>query len=82
MGPFGRRHICNSTAQLWGPTGMDFDLYLYQYRSGQWVVLSKSISLGPNERVSVVAAGYFYWVVYAARGSGAFKLCVASPKGI
>ena len=67
-------------AYLSGPSGADFDLYLYKYSSGSWRRVASSTSDSAEEEISYTgSAGYYIWYVYDYAGSGAYTLCTENP---
>jgi hypothetical protein len=67
-------------AFLSGPSGADFDLYLYKYSNGSWRKVASSTSSSAEEEISYNgAAGYYLWYVYDYSGSGAYTLCTENP---
>jgi serine protease len=71
------------SAQLTGPAGADFDLYLQrQSSSGSWSAVASSTSDTPNESISYASgstAYHYRWRVYDYSGGGSFTLCTRSP---
>ncbi|HET7396290.1 MAG TPA: Ig-like domain-containing protein [Gammaproteobacteria bacterium] len=67
--------------QLSGPSGTDFDLYLYKWNSRRgWVVVAQSISNTSNESISYNGgSAYYMWDIYAYNGSGSFVFCLQHP---
>ena len=62
-------------ASLSGPSGTDFDLYLYRYLNGAWNVVAQSDGSTSTEGVTyTAAAGTYIWGVYAYSGSGSYTL--------
>jgi streptogrisin C len=67
-------------ACLDGPSGVDFDLYLYRWNGSAWAAVAGSESSGPDESISYNgSAGYYLYEVYAYRGSGSFTLAITTP---
>jgi subtilisin family serine protease len=65
---------------LSGPTGADYDLYLYHWSGSAWENTASSTGLTANEVVSYNGpAGYYYWLVVDYAGSGAYTLGVGHP---
>jgi hypothetical protein len=65
---------------LEGPSGADFDLYLWQWNGSSWVVVGASTSITPNESVGFDgAAGYYYWEIYSFSGSGVYDFWLKHP---
>ncbi len=68
------------SARLTGPSGTDFDLYLYRWNGSSWVVAARSSTTSNVETLSYSgAAGSYYWRVHAYRGSGSYTLCISRP---
>ncbi len=66
---------------LSGPSGTDYDLYLYKWnsRSG-WVVVASSTGNTSNETINYNgSSGYYEWDIYAYSGSGSFQFCLKHP---
>lgn len=62
-------------AELSGPVGTDFDLYLQRLSNGTWVDVAKSENAGSTERISYnAAAGTYRLEVYGYSGSGSYTL--------
>ena len=67
-------------ACLTGPSGADFDLYLYKWNGSSWVNVAASESTSANETISYNGtAGYYEWEVYSYRGSGSYTLQISHP---
>lgn len=68
-------------ANLKGPSGADFDLYLYRWNGSSWQVMARSESATSNESFSYSAnAGYYTIEVYSSRGAGNYTLTYSLPK--
>ncbi len=68
------------TGKLTGPSGTNFDLYLYRWNGSAWATVSSGTTTSSNEVVSYAGtAGYYYWLVYARQGSGNYSLCINHP---
>lgn len=70
------------TGCLSGPDSTNFDLRLYAWIAveGRWVVAAESATEGSNEIINHDGgAGYYIWLAYTRRGSGAFEFSYASP---
>ncbi len=67
-------------AQLSGPSGVDFDLYLQKRNtSGSWSSVSSSLGTTASESITYTGtAGTYRWRVYAYSGSGSYSL-VTTP---
>ncbi|MBI2571925.1 MAG: M4 family metallopeptidase [Candidatus Schekmanbacteria bacterium] len=67
-------------AQLSGPSGTDFDLYLYKYYSGSWKKVKSSLGSTSTESISYNgSAASYYWLVSSYSGSGSYTLCTQRP---
>jgi streptogrisin C len=67
-------------ACLDGPSGVDFDLYLYRWNGSAWSLVAWSESPGPDESISYNgSAGYYLYEVYSYRGSGSYTLAITTP---
>ena len=66
---------------LSGPTGTDFDLYLYKWSSSRgWTVVASSTGSTSSESISYNGtSGYYEWDIYAYKGSGTFQFCLMHP---
>jgi subtilisin family serine protease len=65
---------------LQGPTGTDFDLYLYKWNGSSWVVVASGTTASNNETVSYSGtAGYYEWEVRSYSGSGTYNLWLKHP---
>lgn len=64
------------TAQLTGPSGADFDLYLVQrYSDGNWYQVARSTSPGANETITTSQTpGIYRWYIESYSGSGSYTL--------
>jgi subtilisin family serine protease len=72
----------SGTHQGWlqGPTGTDFDLYLYKWNGSSWVVVASATTSSNNETVSYSGtAGYYEWEVRSYSGSGTYNLWLKHP---
>jgi subtilisin family serine protease len=68
------------TGFLQGPSGTDFDLYLWRWNGFNWVTVAQGISPTSTENVSYNgSAGYYIWRVYSYSGSGNFTLTITRP---
>jgi len=69
---------------LTGPAGTDFDLYLYRYTNGGWVVVDKSEGTASTERVAYTSGStgtqYYLWAVRSYSGAGSFTLTYSKPQ--
>jgi serine protease len=67
-------------AQLTGPSGTDFDLYLQKRSGGSWRSVASSLSELSTEAINYSGtSGTYRWRVYSYSGSGDFKLCTKTP---
>ena len=66
---------------LSGPSGADFDLYLYKWNSSRgWQVVASSTGPTANESINYTGtSGYYEWDIYAYSGSGSFQFCLKHP---
>jgi aqualysin 1 len=65
---------------LQGPSGTDFDLYLYKWNGSSWVVVASSESSTSTESISYAGtAGYYEWKVSSYSGSGAYSFWLSHP---
>jgi len=67
---------------LSGPSGADFDLYLYKYnnRTGNWRTMDSSTDSSSDEVISYSGnRGYYLWVVESYSGSGSYDFCLTTP---
>lgn len=68
------------TGNLTGPTGVDFDLYLYKWNGSAWAQVASSTGSTATEHISYSGtAGYYEYKVLSYSGSGAYTLCIAHP---
>jgi len=69
------------TAQLSGPSGSNFNLYLYRWNGYSWAVVAAAQGPGSTESLSYTASpGYYYLELRSASGSGAFTLNYQLPR--
>lgn len=67
--------------QLSGPSGADFDLYLYKWSGSAWIKVAASEGSTSSESVSYNgAAGYYYAQVKSYSGSGSYTLTYTFPQ--
>ena len=65
---------------LRGPSGADFDLYLYKWNGSSWSVVARGVSSTSNEDVTYSGtAGYYLWEVYSYSGSGSYTFEMQRP---
>lgn len=64
-----------------GPSGTDFDLYLYKWSSGWgWTQVASGTSPDSHEEVFYDgSSGYYLWKVTSYSGSGEYTLCLDMP---
>jgi aqualysin 1 len=63
-----------------GPTGVDFDLYLYRWNGYSWSIVARAETSAPDETITYSGtAGYYYWEVYSYSGSGSYSLTLTKP---
>jgi hypothetical protein len=67
--------------QLSGPSGADFDLFLYKWSGSAWTKVASSEGNTSSESISYNGtAGYYYAQVKSYSGSGSYSLTYAFPK--
>ncbi len=67
-------------ACLSGPSGADFDLYLYKKSGSRWSVVASSLGNTASESITYSGtAGTYRWRVYSYSGSGAYTLATVRP---
>ncbi len=64
------------TATLAGPSGTDFDLYLYKWTRRGWRAADSSTGSTSDESVSATKSNYYYVEVDSYTGSGSYELCI------
>ncbi|HEU4560153.1 MAG TPA: S8 family peptidase [Longimicrobium sp.] len=63
-----------------GPTGADFDLYLYKWNGSSWSIVARAETASPDETITYSGtAGYYYWEVYSYSGSGSYSFNLTKP---
>ncbi|HYR11259.1 MAG TPA: S8 family peptidase, partial [Longimicrobium sp.] len=68
------------TATLTGPSGTDFDLYLFKWNGSSWSQVAAAESATSIENINYSGtAGYYYWRVYSYSGSGSYTLATTRP---
>jgi subtilisin family serine protease len=68
------------TATLTGPSGTDFDLYLFKWNGSSWSQVAAAESATSTESINYSGtAGYYYWRVYSYSGSGSYTLVTTRP---
>jgi subtilisin family serine protease len=65
---------------LTGPSGADFDLYLYRWNGFSWSIVARSEGFTSTENITYNGtSGYYYWRVYSYSGSGSYTLKIKRP---
>jgi hypothetical protein len=65
---------------LRGPTTANFDLELYRWNGSSWVLVKRANSSNSEEHISYDGtAGYYYWRIRSASGSGRYDFWMRSP---
>ncbi len=65
---------------LRGPSGADFDLYLYKWNGFSWSIVARSESSSSSEDITYSGtAGYYLWEVYSYSGSGSYNFGMTRP---
>ncbi len=65
---------------LRGPSGTDFDLYLWKWNGFYWATVAQSIGATSNEDVTYSGtAGYYVWRVVSYSGSGSYTFGMQRP---
>jgi len=65
---------------LRGPSGADFDLYLYKWNGFSWVNVARSTGTTATEEITYGGtSGYYLWKVSDYSGSGAYTLWLQTP---
>jgi Zn-dependent metalloprotease len=68
------------SGKLTGPSGVDFDLYLYKWNGSAWAQVSSSTGSTATENISYSGtAGYYEYKVLSYSGSGSYTLCISHP---
>lgn len=68
------------SGRLQGPSGTDFDLYLYKHGWFGWTLVAYSTHYGSSESIDYNgSSGYYYWDIYAYSGSGSYSFCMQRP---
>jgi hypothetical protein len=68
------------TLNLTGPTGADFDLFLYKWNGSAWSKVAASEGSTSTESISYTGtAGYYYGMVKSYSGSGSYTLKYSFP---
>ncbi|MGH2698343.1 MAG: S8 family peptidase [Actinomycetota bacterium] len=65
---------------LRGPSGADFDLYLYRWNGFGWSVVARGETASSSEDITYNGnAGYYLWEVYSYSGSGSYNFGMTRP---
>ncbi len=65
---------------LEGPSGTDFDLYLYKWSGSGWSVVKSSTSYDSSEYISYYgSSGYYIWRIRSYSGSGNYDFWLIRP---
>jgi subtilisin family serine protease len=65
---------------LSGPSGADFDLYLYKWNGFGWALVGRSEGSTATEEIAYSGtAGYYLWKVSDYSGSGTYTLWLQTP---
>ncbi|MCC5865671.1 MAG: S8 family peptidase [Wenzhouxiangella sp.] len=65
---------------LQGPGNANFDLELYRWNGSRWVRVARAATADSNEFIQYNgSAGFYYWRVVSASGSGAYDLWLQTP---
>ncbi len=65
---------------LIGPSGTDFDLYLWKWNGSSWQTVARSISSSSTEDVVYQGtAGYYVWRIESYSGSGSYTFTMSRP---
>jgi aqualysin 1 len=65
---------------LSGPSGTDFDLYLYKWNGSTWVTVASGTGTTSTENVTYSGtAGYYMWEVYSYSGAGSYTFRMQRP---
>ena len=68
------------SANLTGPAGTDFDLYLHRWNGSAWVTVARSEGATSTEAITFNGtAGFYRWRIFAFSGSGNYSLCTRRP---
>jgi hypothetical protein len=66
---------------LRGPSGTDFDLYLYRWNGSNWVVVTASESSTSSEDITYSGtSGYYLWEVFSFSGTGSHTFGMQRPQ--
>jgi aqualysin 1 len=65
---------------LRGPSGTDFDLYLYRWNGFNWAIVARGETSSSSEDITYNGtAGYYLWEVYSYSGSGSYNFGMTRP---
>ena len=65
---------------LSGPSGADFDLYLYKWNGASWSLVARSTGTTATEEIAYAGTpGYYLWKVSDYSGSGSYTLYLQTP---
>lgn len=65
---------------LIGPSGTDFDLYLWKWNGSSWQTVARGIGTGSVEDVTYSGtSGYYTWRVESYSGSGSYTFSMTRP---
>ena len=63
-----------------GPSGTDFDLYLYRWNGFNWSIVARGETSSSSEDITYNgSAGYYYWRVVSYSGSGSYSFGMTRP---
>jgi subtilisin family serine protease len=63
-----------------GPSGTDFDLYLYRWNGVGWSIVARGETSSSSEDVTYNGSvGYYYWRVFSYAGSGSYSFGMTRP---
>jgi subtilisin family serine protease len=63
-----------------GPSGTDFDLYLYRWNGFSWSIVARGETSSSSEDVAYNGStGYYYWRVTSYSGSGSYSFGMTRP---
>ena len=63
-----------------GPSGVDFDLYLWKWNGSAWVTVAQGTTASPDESITYSGtAGYYLWRVESYSGSGSYSFQMQRP---
>ena len=68
------------TGVLDGPSGVDFDLFLYRWNGSSWSIVARAETAAPDETITYSGtAGYYYWRIYSYSGAGSYTFTLTKP---